>query len=416
MRCKFTIIYLKSKIFIQKGVNTFSVLIFLKNYEYNFIHLIDYITNYYYMNRVLAVDIFRGLTIALMFVVNNPGTWSHIYVPLEHAEWNGCTPTDWVFPFFLFTVGISCFFSIQKVENKTTTFRILKIWKRAAIIFLIGLGLNAFPLVDTIYPLVTKDFSTLRIMGVLQRIALAYAFGATICLLVSYRKIILFIAALILLFYWWILWRFGDYSADNSFAAQIDRILLGKHIWKGGNYDPEGLIATIPAVATVLIAYCIGSIIDGFEKIIAIRKLIPFGLVLLGLGFLWNFWFPINKALWTSSYVLYTAGLATIIIAVLMYIIDVKNYTKMVEPIQVLGMNSILAFVISGVYVKLITKIKFLQPDTSFKNIYNYIYDYGFASWFGDNAFASMLFAFFHLLLFWTILRWFYNRKIFLKV
>ncbi len=367
------------------------------------------------MNRILAVDIFRGLTIALMFVVNTPGTWSHIYAPLEHAEWHGCTPTDWVFPFFLFAVGISSFFSIQKTADKTNSYRLAKIWKRAAIIFLIGLGLNAFPLVDCIYPLIPKDFSSLRIMGVLQRISLAYGVGATIIVIFD-KKIVLIIGAILLLGYWWLLWQLGDYSAENSFAAQADRVLLGKHIWKGGTYDPEGFVATLPAIVTVLLGYFVGKILHLENKLMMIRQLVPIGLILLGIGYLWNFWFPINKALWTSSYVLYTAGIATIIISILVYFYDVKKNTLFVDTIQVMGMNAILAFVVSGIYVKLITKIKFLQYDETYKTVYNYMYEYGFSSWLGDNPFASMLFALMHLLLFWNILSWFYKRNIFLKV
>jgi predicted acyltransferase len=232
--------------------------------------------------RYLALDVFRGLTIATMITVNNPGSWSHIYAPLKHSAWHGCTPTDLVFPFFLFIVGVSAFFSFKKYETKLTGASFLKILKRTALIFLIGLFLNSFPQWMT-------DWPKLRILGVLQRIAMAYFFGSLIVLAVK-RKYLPWISLAILLAYWGILWFFGGddpYSLAGNIAPKFDSFIIGEsHLYKGFGlvFDPEGLLSTIPAIVTVIIGFIAGGVISETEKQKVPVKMILYGVVLTAAG------------------------------------------------------------------------------------------------------------------------------------
>jgi predicted acyltransferase len=214
--------------------------------------------------RYLALDVFRGMTIATMILVNNPGSWSHIYAPLRHSEWHGCTPTDLVFPFFLFIVGVSMFFSFAKYGSTLNSKSLFKVVKRTALIFVIGLFLNSFPQWQA-------DYSKLRIMGVLQRIALAYGIGSVIVLSLN-KRWLPYIALLILFVYWGILYFFGGsdpYSLTGNIAPEFDSLVLGKaHLYSGFGlpFDPEGLLSTIPAIATVIIGFLAGDLISRTEK------------------------------------------------------------------------------------------------------------------------------------------------------
>jgi predicted acyltransferase len=259
--------------------------------------------------RLVSLDIFRGLTVAFMIIVNNPGSWDYVYSPLRHSKWNGCTLTDLVFPFFLFIVGMSTWYSFKKYSNEINGSSILRILRRTLTIFAVGLFL-------TIFPHFVRDYSTLRIMGVLQRIALAYALGVLICLAIK-REYLWIIIAILLLIYWGLLSFFGGadpYSLGGNFALKADIAVLGKnHLYTGFGipFEPEGLLSTIPAVCTVIIGYFIGGMVGkGAASGKTVIKIILLGVAAIGLGYLWNMIFPINKPLWTSSYVLFTAGIA----------------------------------------------------------------------------------------------------------
>ena len=377
--------------------------------------------------RLLALDVFRGLTIALMITVNNPGSWDHIYAPFEHANWNGCTPTDWVFPFFLFIVGVSAWFSLKKYNNRPTNDVYLKIWRRGATIFLIGLALNTF-LISA------PDYSHLRILGVLQRIGIAYAIGSTLCVALP-RKYLALVGAFTLLGYWALLFHYSDpvypyahetadhkiEALDNNLTVKVDKYILGEnHLWKGKGlpFDPEGLVSAIPAIVTVILGFFLGFLIDATSnRSILVRQMAAFGLTGMALGWFWGLAFPINKSLWTSSYVLYTAGIATIFIALLVYVIDVLDKKFWIKPALIFGMNSILAFVLSGVWVKVLTKIKFADSTGKKSNVlqlfyHNVVMPIGG----GDNEFSSLIYALSHVLIFWLILWVFYKKGIFLKV
>jgi predicted acyltransferase len=363
--------------------------------------------------RYLALDVFRGMTIATMITVNNPGSWSYIYAPLKHSAWHGCTPTDLVFPFFLFIVGVSMFFSFAKYESKLDARSLLKVLKRTALIFIIGLFLNSFPQWMT-------DYSKLRIMGVLQRIALAYGIGALIVLAVN-KKYLPYLAALILVLYWGILYFFGGqdpYSLAGNLAPKVDSLLLGEaHLYKGFGlpFDPEGLLSTFPSIATVILGFMAGSLIAGTEKPKIPLYLIIYGVAGVVIGIVWGQFFPINKPLWTSSYVIYTAGWASVIMAILIWIIDLKGYTKWTSFFVVFGMNPLFIFALAGIWARILTRLIKIHQDDKIVTGYNWLYQNIFQPVAG-NINGSLLFALAHILVFWFICYVLYKKRIFIKV
>ncbi|HEX7583133.1 MAG TPA: heparan-alpha-glucosaminide N-acetyltransferase domain-containing protein [Prolixibacteraceae bacterium] len=364
--------------------------------------------------RYLALDVLRGMTVAMMILVNNPGSWAHIYAPLEHAKWHGCTLTDLVFPFFLFVVGVSMFFSFSKYGNTLNKESLLKIGKRTLLIFAIGLFLNSFPQW-------AADFSKLRIMGVLQRIALAYGIGAVI-VLASPRKYLPYIGGAILLLYWGLLYFVGGpdpFSLDGNVTPIIDSAILGtSHLYKGFGipFDPEGLFSTIPAIATVIFGYLIGSVVKETEKKNVPKQLIIFGAAAIVAGLIWALAFPINKPIWTSSYVLYTAGWACLVLALLIWIIDLKGYSKWTSFFMVFGMNPLFIFALSGLWARILGRmIKIAGPDGTPIGGSTWLYQQVFLPVAGELN-GSLLYAISHVVVFWLIGYVLYKKKIFIKV
>lgn len=317
--------------------------------------------------RFFSLDVFRGATVAFMILVNNPGSWSHIYSPLRHASWHGCTPTDLVFPFFLFAVGNALAFVMPRLEAMNRQAALWKIIKRGILIFLIGLTLNWYPFVRwENNELVFRSFDSVRIFGVLQRIALAYLFGALIVYLFKARLSFV-IAALLLLSYWVITTMAGDpadpYSLEGFWGTHLDRALLGdSHIYKGEGvgFDPEGLASTIPSIAQVILGFLVGDYIRQKGKSPEmVANLFVAGVVLWLAGMAWGLSFPINKKIWTSSYVLYTVGLATILLATLIQIIEFRGWkgapTRFFEDF---GKNPLFIYVLSGVLPKTLWLIR----------------------------------------------------------
>src|SRR5678816_334447 len=316
--------------------------------------------------RLVSLDVFRGLTVAGMVLVNNPGTWSSIYWPLEHAEWNGWTPTDLVFPFFLFIVGVSITLAFgRRIEERGVTRDLyIKVIKRSLIIFGLGLFLNGFP---------HFQLATIRIPGVLQRIAVCYLVASVIFLGTRVRTQLL-IALALLVFYYILMTKIpapgfaaGDLTKEGSLASYVDRVVFGPHIWKQGKvYDPEGILSTIPAIATTLFGILAGHWFrterTHYEKV---AGLFVAGAVCVMIGWAWNPFFPINKALWTSSYVFFTAGLALQLLALCYWLIDIKGHRRWAWPFEVFGMNAIALFVGSGLMVKLMEMIKITAADGS---------------------------------------------------
>lgn len=372
--------------------------------------------------RLVALDVFRGITIAAMILVNNPGSWSHVYPPLLHADWHGWTPTDLIFPFFLFIVGVAMTYSFGKmVKRGTPKARMYgKVLRRSVLLFAIGLFIEIFPLVR-FDPLRLYDFSTLRVMGVLQRIGLCYLFASVIYL--GFRKtrtLMLWVAGL-LVGYWLLMtavpvpgYGAGDFSREGNLVAYIDQLVLGDHLWQPG-WDPEGLLSTIPAVSTVLLGVLTGKLLQSeksdMEKV---NYLFLFGNLGLISGLILDSWFPINKGLWTSSYVLFTGGFALHFLAVCFWLIDIKGYRKWAKPFKVYGLNALAVYVFSSLMARLLAIIP--VPTTGGTSpLKKYIFD-NFLRAIAEPVNASLLFALLYLL-FWLWIMWiFYKRKIFIKI
>ncbi|MBT3299514.1 MAG: hypothetical protein HN657_07815 [Candidatus Marinimicrobia bacterium] len=365
--------------------------------------------------RIYSIDVFRGMTIALMILVNNPGSWSHVYAPLLHAKWHGCTLTDLVFPFFLFIVGASMRFAFVRWHHYGSKEFYIHVFWRTFSIFMAGLLLNAFPFIRQNW-----DWTTFRIMGVLQRIALAYGLASIIAIRFDFKQIIQIISG-ILLAYWALLW-FGSsgnpYEVESNFVRIFDMWILGEnHLWSGFGlqFDPEGLLSTFPSVGTVLLGYLAGGMIQTSKQYSdCAKRMAIFGFGLTIIGFIWGFIFPINKALWTSSYVLFTGGIALLVLSALTWIIDGKQWKKPFWIFEVFGTNSLFIFVGSGLWAKTILKIKFTLEENTISG-YGYLYQTIFQPFAGDLN-GSLLFALSHVLGWWFILYWLYRKKIFIKL
>ena len=368
-------------------------------------------------SRLISLDVFRGMTIAGMVLVNNPGTWSAIYSPLKHAEWHGATPTDYIFPFFLFIVGVAIPLALgQRIEQGVTKDVYLKIFRRAAIIFLLGLFLAAFPYFD---------FANLRIPGVLQRIAVCYLIASMIFLHTDWKKLSI-IAAVLLIVYWALMTLIAvpgcDVTTINdkacNLAAYLDRLILGEnHIWKQSKvFDPEGILSTIPAVVTTISGILTGiwlkSNRNDLEKV---GGIFFGGVCLVALGWYWNLFFPWNKALWTSSYVLYTSGLALCFLGFCYWLIDINGYKKWSKPFVIFGVNALALFVFSGLLTKTLSLIKVPAAEGKTVSLYTWIYQNVFLP-FAEPIIASLMFAVSYILL-WLFLMWLlYRKRLFIKV
>ena len=320
--------------------------------------------------RYYSLDIFRGATVALMILVNNPGSWSNTFSPLAHASWHGCTPTDLVFPFFLFAVGNAMSFVMPQLQQGNSSEFWKKVIKRTILIFLIGLFLNWSPFVkwsDT--GLVFKPWENVRILGVLQRIALCYFF-ASVIIYYGKSRMALFIGMMILVIYWVLSFALGaaghPYSLSGYFGNAIDFNILGiSHIYKGEGvpFDPEGLTSTLPAIVQVIFGFLVGEYIQlkgkNFEML---AKLLLTGVVLVLVGFIWDFSFPINKKIWTSSYVFYTSGLAIVTLSMFIYLLEFNNAKgKWSQFFDVFGKNPLFIFVLSGFLPRVLALLRWVD-------------------------------------------------------
>ena len=366
--------------------------------------------------RLVSLDVFRGATMAAMVIVNNPGDWGNVYAPLLHAEWNGWTPTDLIFPFFVFILGVSVTLSKRTLQRPAVLFR------RAALIFAFGLLLALYP---------RFDLSTVRIMGVLQRLALCYlgaalffrtmgsadeeeqwqaAVGVTAVLLVVYFAVMKFVP---------VPGGFtGDLTPSGNLGAWLDRTVFGEaHLWTQSRmWDPEGLLGTMPAIGSALSGVAAGVIVNGrrspSEKV---AFLIAFGGAAMVLGLVWSRGFPINKSLWTSSYVLFTSGLASIALAACYWFFDTRGRRAWARPLVVLGTNALVLFVASGLLVKTLLFVKLTGADGTVISVNQWLY----VTWFEPFASptnASLLFAFANLLVLYVPLEFLYRRRWFLRV
>ena len=373
--------------------------------------------------RLLSLDVFRGLTVAAMILVNNPGSWSTIYAPLKHAEWNGCTPTDLIFPFFLFIVGVSISYALGSKKDNTSQSKLLfTAFKRALILFGLGLFLNLFPKVF-IDPI--EALSTVRIPGVLQRIAIVFFITALIFIKTNQKtQIRLFFG--ILIAYWALMTLvpvpalgYANLEKETNLGAWLDRTILTEaHLWKSAKtWDPEGILSTLPAVATGLFGVLVGTWLrrKDREESVKISWMFSIGILAVILGLIWDLFFPINKALWTSSFVLYAGGLATIGLALCYWLIDVQGYKKGTTPLVVYGVNAITVFFLSGLIPRILTLIMVNMPDGTRVNSRVWMYETFYTPYFTPiNASLAGAVTF---ILIWLLILWvMFKRKIIVKV
>jgi predicted acyltransferase len=363
--------------------------------------------------RLTSLDVFRGITIALMILVNNPGGASY-YSFLQHANWNGWTLADLVFPFFIFIVGAAVPFAFaNKLDQGTSKKRLLaRVARRTIILFALGLLINGFP---------TFNLATFRVMGVLQRIALCYLFASLVFLFLKPKwRIILTIA--IPLAYWMLMtfvpvpgYGPGVLTENGSLAGYVDRLLLNGHLYTS-TWDPEGLLSTLPAVATALIGVLAGQhLMSNRKPKTKTANLLFFGSVSLTVGSLWDFSFPINKNLWTSSYVAFTGGIALILLATCFFIINAKGYTAWTKPFTILGLNAIFIYVLSEIGNLTLTYATIPLTENTSASLKSLVYDKLFASWAGPSQ-GSIIYALAYLGFCWAIAAILYRKKIFLKV
>jgi predicted acyltransferase len=379
-------------------------------------------------NRYLSLDVMRGLIVTLMIIVNTPGTWEAIYTPFDHTVWHGCTPTDWVFPSFMFMIGVSMRFSFKPFGYQLDSDLTKKILKRGAMIYLIYFSMCLFWKICGALiggkPMDSEFFATFfikfRILGVLPRLALGYVLGAFFALWAGSFRNICYVIAALLLGYWAVMYAFGDYQMLTNAAHKIDLMLLGEnHLWHGEGvaFDPEGLFSTLPAVATVLFGYLTGQYIqENKDKMQIIKQLIIAGSVAIVVSEVWNLVFPISKKIWTSSFVVHLAGVDWLILAILIWALDLNHKEKSIFFFKVFGMNALMAYVVSELPIPIMSYIK-VSYEGKITSLYNYFYKSIFLTSTGGNApLASLLFAVTWMLICWVILYWFYRKNWFLKV
>jgi len=374
-------------------------------------------------NRFLSLDVFRGMTIVFMIIVNNPGGGATAFAPLEHAKWFGFTPTDLVFPSFLFAVGNAMSFAMKKFAGLSTGAVVFRIFKRAAIIFLLGYLMYWF---GDIQHHVNggwsiSSISATRIFGVLQRIALCYLFASLIIYFISSKTTVIVISLLLLFGYWFLLLIFGDPSAPygmlTNAGTYLDKFLLGDaHLYHGEHgvaFDPEGILSTLPAIVNVICGYYAGKFIQEKGKTYeTLSKLLLFGFIFIFLALCWNMSFPISKKLWTSPFVLLTVGIDMVLISALIYLVEIKLWNKgnWTAFFTTVGKNPLPIYLFSELFVVVLGWI--------------YIGNSDFSGWINHNVFqaiaagaiGSLLFAICYMLVCWLFGKILDMNKIYIRV
>jgi predicted acyltransferase len=391
--------------------------------------------------RIVSVDIFRGMTIALMILVNNPGSWAHIYPPFRHAEWFGVTPTDWVFPFFLFIVGTSIVLAYHKRDTRNLkTYK--RIFSRTVKLLLLGWFLAGF---KVHYPFF-KALNELRFPGVLVRIGIVFFSGALIYLFLKFierklnRKAALVILATLItattVGYWYVMIGKEQLKGiDNqvlietrlnksdNLVSQIDRKILGvKHMWRHyepdagkvvqGNYDPEGLLSTVPALATALLGMILGYLLIYVHA--PLRRILwmtVLGVLMLILAYAWEPYFPFSKKLWTSSFVFYTGGLAFLFFAVIYFLTEFVPWKSWQTVWVAFGMNAIAVYVLNGIIAK-----SFYQIKIGGVSLHNWLFEHTWKLWIQPPKLASLMYALSVVVFYAAIALYLYRKKIFIKV
>jgi predicted acyltransferase len=357
----------------------------------------------FFKGRLVSLDVLRGLTVALMILVNTPGG-DEYYSFLQHAVWNGLTFADVVFPFFIFVLGVAVPYAFsRRLEQGASRKKLLsRVILRTVVLFVLGLFINWFS---------TFDLASLRVMGVLQRIALCYFFASVVFLFLKPKWRIMLTVAIPIV-YWLLMtivpvpgYGAGVLTEDGNLAAYVDRLLLNGHLYTG-TWDPEGVLSTLPAVATALMGVLAGMYLRSERKPrVKALNLFFFGIVAMCVGFVWNFWFPVNKNLWTSSYVAVTGGIAVMFLAAFFYVLDVKGRVGWGKPFSVLGRNALFVFVLSEI-------LNLALIHTGVKSV---IFEGLFASWAGP-LHGSFLYALAFLAFCCAIAAILHWKKIYIKI
>ena len=381
--------------------------------------------------RLLALDILRGITIAGMIMVNNPGSWRYVYAPLGHASWNGLTPTDLVFPFFMFIMGISTYISLRKYNFEFSNAAAWKIIKRTLVIFAIGLGIAWFGLFCRTWNSLSGEeisfwsrlgqsvwtFDRIRILGVMPRLALCYGATALIALTVKHKNIPYLIATLLIGYLLILLFGNGFEYNDTNILSVVDRAVLGlNHMYKDNGIEPEGLLSTIPAIAHVLIGFCCGKLLmevkDINEKI---QRLFLIGTILTFAGFLLDYGCPINKKIWSPSFAIVTCGLGSSFLALLIWIIDVKGYKKWSRFFEAFGINPLFIYVMAAVVSILLGSIRVPNGVDKMISLKGYLYEIILQPALGDYP-SSLAFALIFVTFCWLVGYILYKKKIYIKI
>lgn len=388
-------------------------------------------------DRLLSLDVMRGITISGMILVNNPGSWGTIFAPLEHAKWNGLTPTDLVFPFFMFIMGVSTYFSLRKYDFKFSKEAAFKICKRTVIIFAIGIGIgwfsilcsNVFDIGNTTLTLSERfqngifPIDRIRILGVMQRLALSYCGAALLVLLINHRHV-LYVAGGILIAYLVILLAGNGFDlSENNVINIIDRAVFGvQHMYKDTlpdgtqiAFDPEGLLSTLPCIAHVLLGFYLGKLINAVkDNAIRIQHIFIYGTILLFAGLLLSYGCPINKKIWSPSFVLVTCGFGSLLLALLIWVIDMKGKDKWSHFFESFGINPLFIYVMGGILSILLGNIRFFSGDQVI-SVKGFVYNDLLLSWL-PALWASLAYALLFVLLNWTIGHILYKKQIYIKI
>lgn len=381
-------------------------------------------------NRLLSLDVLRGITIAGMILVNNPGSWSYIYAPFGHAAWNGLTPTDLVFPFFMFIMGISTYMSLRKYNFEYSHSTLAKVVKRTIIIFAIGIGVAWFGLFCRTWNSLSGDdisffarlgesmwtFERIRIMGVMQRLALCYGVSSIVALTVKHKYIPYIVAATLVGYFVVLLGGDGFQDSATNILAIVDEALLGRvHMYGGGAIDPEGLLSTIPSIAQVLIGFCVGKLlVEAKDVNTKMEQLFIVGTILTFVGFLLSYGCPINKTIWSPTFVLVTCGLASSLLAILVWIIDIKGYKKWSRCFESFGVNPLFIYVMGAFFTILFINI-LIPYDGGVISLSGFVYRIVLQPILGNYP-ASLVYAILFVGVNWFIGNILYKRKIYIKV
>lgn len=384
--------------------------------------------------RLLALDILRGITIAGMILVNNPGSWGHIYAPLAHASWNGLTPTDLVFPFFMFIMGVSTCFSLRKYDYQLSGAALWKILRRTVVIFAIGLGIAWFSRFlrglssdGVTFWEAVMNFDQIRILGVMPRLALCYGIGSLIALSVGRRRLPWVVAAMLVAYAVILLAGDGFAFASHNIIARVDTAVLGEaHMYTDTvngvtlKFDPEGLLSTLPSIAHMLIGFLCGSLIlSEPDNRLRINNLFIVGTILTFCGFLLDFGMPINKKVWSPTFVLTTCGLASSFLALLIWIIDIRGHRRWCRFFEAFGVNPLFMYVLGAVLSIIIgfIRVPYAAAESGMISLKGWLYQ---AVWMpcagGDATLASFFFAVTFVLFNWMIGYVLYRNKIYIKI